>query len=71
MSDLKATKILAPKKLAEHLGVPLSTLMHWRARWGLPYLKLGSRVFFHDDLFAEWALSRKRTVNDSNSEGAE
>jgi excisionase family DNA binding protein len=39
------TKLLTPREAAELLGVPGSTLAHWRSeRRGPPYIKLEGRL---------------------------
>jgi len=37
------------------LGVSKGTLNSWRYQQGLPYLKIGGKIFYSDRHFAEWA----------------
>jgi excisionase family DNA binding protein len=47
-------EFITVKQLAEHLGVTKQVIAHWRANLGLPSIKLGQSVFFHDSAVAAW-----------------
>ena len=69
MSEIQTSQILSAKKLADYLGVRPSTLNSWRQNYGLPFLRLGARVFYVDADFAKWAMTRREVLKDGDEEG--
>ena len=60
MDKLEVNQILTPKDLAEYLRVSKTTVNGWRDR-GLPYIKLGSKIYFYGPDFVQWCLKHRRT----------
>jgi len=56
MAELKAKKLLRAKKLAEHLGVALSTIWLWHKQGKINSIKISERVTVFDLEEVEKAL---------------
>jgi len=51
---------LAPKQIADDIGVTLATLRNWRLRrFGPPYLKLGKSVRYPQADYLAWRESKR------------
>ena len=53
--------------LAKNLGVTKAVIYRWRDDLGLPFVKVGSKTFFHEPAVAEWLQGleeRKATSED-------
>lgn len=61
---LRVDRLISEKNLAEALGVSKSTLYQFRQK-GLPWLKLGGKVFYHESIFMEWVLHNQKRVSDA------
>lgn len=59
MAETKALtefeRLLPERDLAEFLGVSQATLRDLRAK-GAPYVRIGRRVFYHDESFVGWLV---------------
>ncbi len=53
--------LLTPKEAAEFLGVQEQTLAVWRisGRYGLPFYKVGRRVYYKAEDLEAWLESRR------------
>ena len=60
---LRVDRLVSEKNLGEALGVSKSTLYQFRQK-GLPWLKLGGKVFYHESVFMEWILDNQKRVSD-------
>jgi len=58
MVELK--DFLSAKELAEVLGVTTDTVLEWRHR-GLPYYRIGKRVWFEQHEVAEFIMTHLRS----------
>jgi len=56
------TELLSSAEAARYLGIQPHTLSVWRCekRYQLPYLKIGSRVFYAKADLDRWLESRRR-----------
>ncbi len=46
--------------LAQSLGVSKATVSRWRAELGLPGIRVGIKVLFHEPAVAAWLKARER-----------
>jgi len=53
-----AMKIMNETECCEYLKVKRVTLWRWRKDQGLPFAKIGQKVFFPQKLIDEWLLSK-------------
>lgn len=49
-----AMEILTEQKLSERLGLSIWTIRRFRKYEGLPYFKIGSRIFYNFEAVNEW-----------------
>lgn len=49
--------------LAKTLGVSRGTVSRWRAVLGLPGIRVGNRLLFHEAAVAAWLKSRETRVS--------
>ncbi|MFB3816164.1 MAG: hypothetical protein ACE147_00755 [Candidatus Methylomirabilales bacterium] len=53
-------EFLAADVLRKHLGISREVLLAWTAK-GLPYIRVGTRLYFHEPAVASW-LKRQETT---------
>ncbi len=61
---MKLEDLLEEKELAKFLKVSRVTLLDYRHR-GLPWLKIGGRVYYDQSEFLGWILKNQKRVSDS------
>ena len=61
-SPLSPSRLLAPAEVARLLGISASTLAVWRCRrrYGLTYVKVGSRVMYSQQAVEDFIRARGR-----------
>ncbi len=52
-------EFISAENLAKSLGVSKQTLLKWRGR-GLPFVRIGFKVFFRKSSVAAWLAGRER-----------
>ncbi len=55
-------EILTAETVAKYLGVNRDRLLRWHRESGLPAIKVGDALFFHEPSVAQWLKSRERTL---------
>ena len=61
--DTGLPELIGPRELAGYLGVPVSTIYHWRARGIGPHgFRVGKRVRFRAADVAAWLNERREAV---------
>jgi hypothetical protein len=63
MAWTKKPDLLVPKQAAEFIGLPQSTLAMDRrsGRLGIPFYRLGRRVFYSESELTQWLTERSTT----------
>jgi len=57
-----AEELWSPKRLAEHLGIPVKTLYMWRYRGqGPPSMRIGRYLRFRASEVEKWLAARDQT----------
>ncbi len=46
------------EKLADDIGVPVTTIRSWRAKFDLPYVRVGGRLLFDPKAVRRWLEAR-------------
>ena len=64
-SSLTLAEFIPLEALAKSLGVSKATVSRWRAELGLPGIRVGIRVYFHEPSVARW-LKAQETVRKSD-----
>lgn len=59
-------QLLTDKEVAKMLGLKPATIKHWVSRRAIPYMKIGGRVRFTQDMIEQWAESKKVCAIDAN-----
>ena len=59
---LKIENLLTSDFLAQSLKVTKGTLDSWRRKFGLPFVRLGGKVFYLEDSFMEWVDRRREQL---------
>lgn len=54
MKLTEINQLLKAEDLASHLGVKKSTLLSWREKYEMPYVKIGDKVLISEPHFLEW-----------------
>ncbi len=54
MSLMKVDQLLKPEVLAKYLGVSRATVLNWREKYGMPYVKVGDTILIPEPQFLEW-----------------
>lgn len=63
MSKLTNTnQLMIPDALAEYLGVSRKTVLSWRGKYGMPYVKIGDTVLIPEPQFLKWAEKFAKNV---------
>jgi len=60
-------QLLLPEDLAKFLKVRRETLLEWRERYGMPYVKVGDSLLIPEPHFLEW-IERTRLKTGGESE---
>ena len=67
MSDADRSALLNAKEAAEYLKLSYYTLEKWRTRkQGLPYVKIGTRVFYRQSDLDNWLASNTHDPGDDD-----
>lgn len=63
---------ISPAELANQIGVSVGTLAVWRCtgRYEIPYIKIGSKVYYRGSDVQKFLESRTVNVNSSSAEVA-
>ena len=64
---MKIEELLEEGVLSKSLKVSRQMFLEWRHQ-GLPYLKLGSRVFYAESDFLDWIFKNKEKVWDPETD---
>ena len=51
---MKALDLITLEELKERLQVDQKTIYNWRKHNGLPYVKIGRRLYFREETILEW-----------------
>lgn len=66
MTDSNGTMTLSEfiplEGLAKSLGVSKATVSRWRSELGLPGIRVGIRVFFHEPAVAAWLKGQEKVL---------
>lgn len=57
---MEKEKYITEKELTEMFGVCMETVRRWRKRDGLPYTKVGKKIFINFEDFTKWFEERKK-----------
>jgi len=58
-SPTTLSEFIPLEALATSLGVSKATVSRWRSELGLPGIRVGIRVYFHEESVARWLKSRE------------
>lgn len=54
MKLTKVNQLLKAEVLAEYLGVSRNTVLGWREKYKMPYVKIGDSILIPEPHFLEW-----------------
>lgn len=57
--DMSISRLVSQTELSKVVGVSVDKIRDWREQ-GLPFLRVGRDVFFHEQELVEWMLENLR-----------
>ena len=69
-SKLRIDQLWPGNTLAESLGISKGSLDSWRRKYGLPFVRLGARIFYLEPDFMMWVASRRERLGLESDEEA-
>ena len=62
--DLKLEKFMPHETLANILGIKSGLLREWRKK-GLPFIRIGTKVFYHETEVCQWLKNQSMTFTEA------
>ncbi len=53
-------EFISAEALCKHLGISRDVLRTWVAEKGLPYIRVGIKLYFHEPALADWLKGQER-----------